>query len=97
MIIAKSCKECMAANRGRSGSEGNRFETRCQQGLFAVESLLKCTLSLVICIHYINSCVRCIDGLYICCTSEICDMSSIKKDPLGWWQLKKEYVGEKST
>ena len=33
--------ESMAANRRRSGSEGHRFETRCLQGLFAVESLLK--------------------------------------------------------
>ena len=40
----KSCKEGTAANQRRSGSEGHRHETRCQQGLFAVESPLKCTL-----------------------------------------------------
>ena len=49
-----------AANRRRSRSEGQKFKTWCQQGLFTVESLLKCTRPLVICIHNINSCVRCI-------------------------------------
>ena len=44
----------------RSGSEGHRFETRCQQGLFDVEYPLKCTHPLVICIPTINSCARCI-------------------------------------
>ena len=48
MKMAKSSKEGKAANRRRSGSEGHRFETHCQQGLFAVESLLKSTLPLVI-------------------------------------------------
>ena len=30
----KMAKSCMATNQRRSGSEGHRFETRCQQGLF---------------------------------------------------------------
>ena len=55
--MAKSCKEGTGANLRRSGSDGYRFKTWCQQGLFAVESPLKCTLPLVICIHNINSCV----------------------------------------
>ena len=78
MKVAKSCKEGAAANQ-RSGSEGHRFETWCQQGCLAVESPLKCTLPLVICKHNINSCVRCIDWLFICFTCERCDMSSINK------------------
>ena len=57
MKMANSCKEGTAANQRRSGSEG---QTRWQQGHFAVESTLKSTLPLVICIHSINSCVRCI-------------------------------------
>ena len=69
----------MAANWRRSGLQGHRFETQCQQGLFAVESPLKCTLPLVICINNINSCVRCIGWLYICFTCERCDMKSITK------------------
>ena len=78
--MAKSCKKGMASNRRRSGSEGHRFKTRCQQGLFAVASpLIKCTLPLVICIHNISSCVRCIGWLYICFTCDRCDMSSINK------------------
>ena len=79
MKMANSCKEGTAANRRRSGSEGHRFKTLCHQGLFTVESLLKCTFPLVICTHNINSCVRCIDCLYIGFTCERCDMSSIKK------------------
>ena len=83
MKMAKSCKEGMAANRRRSGLEGHRFKTRCQQGLFTVESALKCTLPLVIFIHNIKSCVRCIG-------CERCDMSSLNKR---WWRqpLKKLY------
>ena len=42
-------------------------------------NLLKCTLPLVICIHNINSCGRCIDWLHICFTCVRCDMSSINK------------------
>ena len=60
MKMAKSCKEGTAANRRRSGSEGHKFETQCQQGLFTEESPLKSTLHLVISIHNINSCGRCI-------------------------------------
>ena len=41
--MAKSCKEGTAANRRRSGLKGLRFESRCQQGLFAVEPLLVST------------------------------------------------------
>ena len=50
-----------AANGSRSGSEGHRFETRCQERIFFMESPLKPTLTLVIviCIHNISSCVRC--------------------------------------
>ena len=39
MKMAKSCKEGTAAKRRKFGSEGHRFETQCQQGLLAVESL----------------------------------------------------------
>ena len=60
--MAKSSKEGMAANQRKSGSEGHRFETRCQQGLFAVDSPLKSTVPLVICIHNINSCVGLVDS-----------------------------------
>ena len=78
--MAKSCKECMAANQRRSVSEVHKFETPCHQGLFAAESLFKCTLLLVICKHNINSCVRCSIGwLYICFACERCNMSSINK------------------
>ena len=55
------------------------FKTRCQQGLLAVESPLKCTLPPVICMHDINSCLICIGWLYICFACERCDMSSINK------------------
>ena len=58
MKMAKSYKEGTAANQRRSGSEGHRFKTCRQQRLITVESLLKCTLPLVICIHNINSCVH---------------------------------------
>ena len=51
----------------------------CQQGLFNVESPIKCPLPIGICIHNINSCVRCIGWPYICFTYEGCDMSSINK------------------
>ena len=38
--VAKSCKEGTAANLRQSGSEGLRFKSQCQQGLFTVESPL---------------------------------------------------------
>ena len=47
--------------------------------IWILESLLKCTLLIVICIHNSNSCVRCIGWFYICLTCESCDMSSINK------------------
>ena len=75
----KSCREGMAANQRWSGSEGHRFQTRSQQGLIVLESPLKCTLPPVICIHTINSCVTCIGWLFICFTSERCNMSSVNK------------------
>ena len=84
MKMAKSCKEGLAAKQRRSGSEGHRFQLWCQQVLFTVESLLKSTLPLVICLN--NNSLRCIDWLYIFFTCERCNMSSIKKDPRGWWQ-----------
>ena len=44
--MAKSYIEATAANQRRSGFEGYRFKTWCQQGLFAVQSPLKSTLLL---------------------------------------------------
>ena len=74
----------MAANRRRLRLEGRRFKAWCHQGLFSLESLLKCTLTVVICLHNINSSVRCtIDGLCICLTCDIFGMSAINKDPPG--------------
>ena len=73
MKIAKSCNHC------KSGSECHRFKTRCQKGLLAVESPLKCTLPLLICICNINSCVRFIGWLYIFFTCERCNTSSTNK------------------
>ena len=52
--MAKSCEEGIAANQRRSGSEGHKFGTWFQQGLFTEESPLKATLPLVICIQNIN-------------------------------------------
>ena len=40
MKMAKSCKEGTAAKQRRSGSEGCKFKTQCQQGLFTAESPL---------------------------------------------------------
>ena len=75
-------KEGTAAN-WRSGSEGHRFETRCQQGLFVLKHALKCTHPLVICKHNYNSFARSIGWLNISFTCDRCDMSSKnKKDPL---------------
>ena len=50
----------MDTNRRRPGSESHGFETQCQQELFSVEFPLKSSLPLVICMHNIDSCVRCI-------------------------------------
>ena len=38
MKVAKSCKEGVVVKQRRSGSDGRRFKTRCQQGLFSAES-----------------------------------------------------------
>ena len=62
--MALTCKEGTAANQRRSGSEGHRFKTRCQQGLFPVESPLQSTLPLVICMYNINSCVGLVDSTF---------------------------------
>ena len=50
----QACTEGTAANRKRSWLEGHRFETRRQQGLLSMESLLKSTLPLDICVQNIN-------------------------------------------
>lgn len=60
MKMATSCKEDMARNQRESGSEGHIFKTRCQQGFFTLESLLKYPLPVVIYIQNNNSGVRCI-------------------------------------
>ena len=54
MKMAKSWKEGMATKRRRSGSEGCKLKTRCQQGLFTAESLLISTLLVPISVHNIN-------------------------------------------
>ena len=68
-----------AANWTRSGSQGHRFKTRCQQRVSAAKSSLKSALLLVICINNFNSCVRWIGWLFIWFTCERCDTSSINK------------------
>ena len=47
--MAKYCNEGAAAKQRRSGLEGRRLETRCQQVLLTAKSLLKSTHLLVIC------------------------------------------------
>ena len=59
-------------NRVKIGSECHRFETWCQQRFFTVESQLKSTLHLVICLQNINSCIG---WLYICLPCERCNIS----------------------
>ena len=75
--MAKSCTEGTATNQRRSGWEGHGFETQRQQRLFTVESLLKSTFTLMICIHNIISCVKWI----VECTFalETSTMSSVNK------------------
>ena len=48
MKIAKVCKEGTAVHQRRCGSEGHRFKTWCQQGLFNAESPIRSTLPLLI-------------------------------------------------
>ena len=54
MIVTPELKTGL--NGAPSGLEGNKFKTRCQQGLFIAESPLYSTLPLVIFIENINSC-----------------------------------------
>ena len=75
----KIVKSCTAAKQRRSGLEGRRFKTQCQQEHFTVESPLISTLTHVICIHNSNSCVRCMGWLSICFTHERCNLSWINK------------------
>ena len=86
MKMAKSCEEGTAANRSRFGSEGHRFKTPCQQGLFTVESPLIFTLLLVICIHKIKS-FDCTFALHV---RDVTRAQCIK-NPSGWWQPIKNY------
>ena len=72
-----------AANWKRSGSEGQRLKTWCQQGLSTAESSWKSTRSLVICKHNISSCVRCMGWLHICFTCLRRNMSSIRNKSIG--------------
>ena len=80
MKMAASCKEVTAANQ-RSGRW--HIRTSVPAKTFTVESPRNSTFPLVICMHNINSCVRCIAHivwLYICFACERCDMSSIIKN-----------------
>ena len=85
MKMAKSCTGGTAANLRRFGSEGHRFKTQCQQGLFAVESQLKCTIlkwfECTISIHLWDVHTS---WLYICFTYETWAHSI--KDPSVWWK-----------
>ena len=83
MTVAKSCKEGTATKQRRSGSKGCKFKIWCQEVLFTVESLLKSTLPLVICLHNNNSWVRCIGWLCIFFTIEWCNVSS-----LNYWSTR---------
>ena len=71
-----------AANLRRAGSEGCRFITCRQRGLFTAESLLKSTLPLVTCINNFNSWERLVGRLSICFAREKCNLSS-----KGSWRL----------
>ena len=76
----KSWKEVTAANQSRFGSEGHRFKTWCQPDFSLRHVLtLKSTHPLLIFIHNLNSCVRCIGWQYICFTGERCYVSSTNK------------------
>ena len=76
--MANCCKQDMAANQRRSESEGHRFKTWSQQGLFTAESPLTSALLLVICLQNISVYVRCTSGLYMCFTPERWIMSTKK-------------------
>ena len=84
--MAEYCKKGTAANWRISGLEGHRFETRCQQGLFTVESPIKFYPSSCVWIYHINL-MRCTGWLYICFTCQRCNTCSIKKSHPGWWLL----------
>ena len=73
MKTAESCNAGTAAKWKRSGLEGHRFKTLCQQGLF--NELLKSTHPHAIYLFNINSCERSIDWLHICFTNKKCNMS----------------------
>ena len=74
------CNEGTATNQSRSGSEGHRFETWRHPGFSLRHVLtLKSTHPLLIFIHNLNSCVRCIGWQYICFTGERCYVSSTNK------------------
>ena len=79
----KTCKEGTATNQRRSGSEGHRFETLWEQGLFTMESPLKIYLSSRDMYTDIKSCARSIGWLYICLAWDRCDMSS--KNKISTW------------
>ena len=77
--MTRYCKEGAGAQQRRSRSEGWMFATRCQLGFMLWNLGLQLSLSLVLCIHNINSCVRCIGWLYIWFTFGKCNMSSTNK------------------
>ena len=90
--MANCCKEDMTANQRRTESDGHRFKTSYQQGLFTAESPLTSTLLLVICVHNISEYVRCTGTPHIhtdmdcTCASHPRDGSWAQKDLPGWWQ-----------
>ena len=59
------------------------FKSQYKQGAITMESLLRSTLFLMICIHNFNSCVRCVVWQYLCFTCESWNMSSINKRSTG--------------
>ena len=62
--MAKSCKEGKAGNRRRSGLEGHKFKTCCQQGILSGVSVKICPSSWI-CKLNIISCVRCTFTLHV--------------------------------
>ena len=56
-------------------TEIHKFQTLCNQGLYTVGFPLESAPPLVICIHKINACLRCISWLYISFTCKRCNMS----------------------